>query len=203
MQASLRLSCCVIVGLAGGCSTGAGPDVLEIDSSAYGAAFDAAIEAARRDGMPPALRDRRSGVIETEPRYAASILEPWRTDNASFGKVMENTLAYQRRRARFEFTASGDQPALPAGEPDLLATRTTRVDLTRHDGTLELRVLVFVERSYLPGGRRDTWTAAMSSRARIVSPSSGTETQAFWTPVSRDVAYEHRLLAEVRRALEQ
>ena len=67
------LACCLA---AGGCATSAGPAYLTIDSTAYAQAFDAAIAAARANDMPPALRDRRLGVIETTPSIAGSIPEP-------------------------------------------------------------------------------------------------------------------------------
>jgi hypothetical protein len=47
----------------------------------YERAFDAAVEAARVDGLPAALRDRRSGIIETEARIAPSIR--WRARTCS------------------------------------------------------------------------------------------------------------------------
>ena len=46
--------------------------------------------------------DMDEGVIETQPDIATSILEPWGNDNATLGQATENTLAFQRRRARFE-----------------------------------------------------------------------------------------------------
>lgn len=186
-----------------GCAGAHGPDVLTIDSARYGEAFDAAIEAGRRHGMTPMLRDRRRGVIETGPRAAGSLLEPWRTDNASLGQATANTIAYQRRRARFEFTAPAYRPE-PAG-PDVLATGAPEMDLTDHQGSLELRVQVFVERMYAPGIRRGTWSRANTTRARIVSPSSGpsADTGDFWTPITRDLDYERRLLAAVAREMEE
>lgn len=203
MRLCRRLAAVVALA-ASGCAAQPQADVLLIDAGAYREAFDAAVEAGRSQGMPPALRDRRRGVIETEPRYAGSILEPWRTDNETLGQAVESTIAFQRRRARFEFTAPRLRPDEPGGAgPDLLATRSAAMDLTQYDGLLELRVMVFVERSYTPGLQYDTWSSVNTSRAVIDSPSSPAEagTEQYWAPVTRDVDYEHRLLAGVRSTL--
>src|SRR5262245_26807394 len=80
-------------GMLGGCATSEGPDAVTLDASQYQAAFDAAVEAAREQDMPPILQDRRSGIIETDARIAASLLEPWRNDNASMNQAVENTVA--------------------------------------------------------------------------------------------------------------
>ena len=198
----------LLCGLHSGCATSQGPDFLSIDSESYSDAFDAAVEAARVAGLSPTVRDRRSGLIETEPRIAGSVLEPWRTDNASFAQTMENTITFQRRRARFEFAPvlfQPDQPAdAPLTGPDLFGTQEAEVDLTRHIGALEVRVWVYVERSYTPGLRRSTWTRAKTTITRIV-PAEDTEAPPahFWTPVHRDQAFERQLLAAVQSALAQ
>ncbi len=200
------LAALLICGLLSGCATSQGPAFLTIQAEAYADAFDAAVEAAAVVGLTPTVRDRRSGVIETEPRIAGSVLEPWRTDNASFAQAMENTITFQRRRARFEFTPAGFRPREPAEAPltgpDLFAQHDAEVDLSRLAGPLELRVWVYVERAYSPGIRRSTWTRARTTRTRIIlaDDEKALPTQ-YWTPVRRDEAYERRLLAAVERAL--
>ena len=200
------LGALLISGMVSGCATSQGPAFLAIQAEAYSDAFDAAVEAAAVVGLTPTVRDRRSGVIETEPRIAGSVLEPWRTDNASFAQAIENTISFQRRRARFEFTRAGFRPREAAEGsltgPDLFATQETGVDLSRHTGPLELRVWVYVERAYSPGLRRSTWTRAKTTRTRIIPAEDEEALPAlYWTPVRRDEAYERRLLAAVERAL--
>ncbi len=196
----------LICGMLSGCATSQGPAFLTIQAEAYADAFDAAVEAAAEAGLTPTVRDRRNGVIETEPRIAGSFLEPWRTDNASFAQAMENMITFQRRRARFEFTPAGFRPREPAEAPltgpDLFAQHEADVDLSRLAGPLELRVWVYVERAYSPGLRRSTWTRARTTRTRII-PAEDEEAlpSRYWTPVHRDDAYERRLLAAVERAL--
>lgn len=196
----ISLACCLT---AGGCATSEGPAYLTIDSTAYAQAFDAAIAAARANDMPPALRDRRLGVIETTPSIAASFLEPWRGGNASFDQAVENTVVLQRRRARFEFTPATIRDATVSGPPDLLGLAGPPPDLTAFEGAVELRVSVVVERAYSPGIRRSTWSSAGTSRAVISRPSTDPEspTEPFWAPVARDTAFEKRLLAQVARSL--
>lgn len=196
----------LICGIVSGCATSQGPAFLTIPAEAYADAFDAAVEAAAVVGLTPTVRDRRTGVIETEPRIAGSVVEPWRDDNVSFAQAIENTITFQRRRARFEFTPAGFRPresaeALLTG-PDLFALHDGQVDLSRLAGVLELRVWVYVERAYSPGLRRSTWTRAKTTRSRIipVEQEEALPTR-YWTPMRRDEAYERRLLAAVERAL--
>jgi len=198
----------LLIASLGGCAKPPGPDRLRIAAGSYHEAFDAAMEASRINGLPPALRDRRGGVIETEPAFATSILEPWRDDNATLGQSLENTIAFQRRRARFEFAPAGAapptaDPAAPPG-PDLLGIETRDLDLTAYDGDLELRVLVMVDRSHAMGIRRSTWSRRSTTQAMIDAPASdGDIPPRFWTPVSRDEAFERRLLAAVHDALRE
>jgi hypothetical protein len=204
-----RLLPVLLLAIPGGCASSAGPQVLLIDADTYPAAFDAALEASRTHGMPPTLRDRRHGVIETQPDIASSILEPWGNDNATLGQATENTLAFQRRRARFEFAPASAAPpapddATPATAPDLLGVETPEFDLSTYRGELELRVRVYVERAHEMGIRRSTWTRRRTTQATIVSADSdGSIPREFWVPVARDEAFERRLLAAVDRALRE
>ena len=200
------LGALLICGSLSGCATSQGPAFLTIQAEAYADAFDAAVEAATVVGLTPTVRDRRSGVIETEPRIASSVLEPWRNDNASFTQTIENTITFQRRRARFEFTPAGFRPReaaeAPLTGPEPFAMHEAEVDLSRLAGPLELRVWVYVERAYSPGMRRSTWTRAKTTRTRII-PAEDEQAlpSRYWTSVRRDEAYERRLLAAVQSAL--
>jgi hypothetical protein len=105
-------------------------DVIRIEEGAYQAAFDAAIEAARRMGLEPSLRDRRGGVLETKPAHAPTILEPWRADGATSAARNEQTIALRRRTARFEFAPSAPDAQPPAPGPDVLGLEAPPQDLT-------------------------------------------------------------------------
>ncbi len=200
-----------ILAVAGCASPAAGPEVLTIASADYAAAFDAAVEAARRDGMPTVLRDRRGGVIETQPRVAGSILEPWRGDNASLDQAFENTVAYQRRRARFEFAPAGFVPpdeiatTQPLAGPDVVNAQQTPLDLTAGSGDLELRVWVYIERASVPGQRRSTWTRSKTTQTQLVYPEGMKDRKGLvttWTPAARDRDYERRLLQRVQEIMD-
>ncbi len=180
-----------------------GPAFLTIESARYQEAFDAAMAASRANDMSPTLRDRRLGVIDTEPSIAGSVIEPWRPGNDSLSQAWENTLVFQRRRARFEFTPASFREPPGSGVGDLLGVAGSPLDLTTYEGAVELRVSVVVERSFTPGIRRDTWSSAGTTHTVILRPVSSpdTPTRPFWTPVTRDTAFERRLLAEVSGTL--
>lgn len=214
---------------AGGCSAPEPLVVLAVEPEGYQPAFDAAIEAARERGMPPLVRDRRAGVIETNAQIAGSVLEPWRWDNASLGQTIENTVAFARRRCRFEFVEENGVSAPSAGSDGSRIPEGPLVDLTKTSRPLVLQVSVFVERAYSPGIRRGTWTRSQTTRNDFLGevdrpwrrsrgedaaisapeddlmpgPGRGRAQAIFWTPVYRDTAYEQRLLEDVRRKLEE
>ncbi len=180
-----------------GCASMQGPEqtYLRIDPAAYHEAFDAAVEAARRAGMPPTFRDRRRGLIDTAPSIAGSIFEPWRDDNATFSQSLESTIAFQRRRARFEFTPA--ESTEPAEGWDPFGTRDDPINLASHDGPLLLRVWVWLERAHEPGFHRGTWTRSQITRTTVGGEGAGPTPPLFWTPLARDPLFEQRLLKTV------
>ncbi|MCP3905807.1 MAG: hypothetical protein GY715_19445, partial [Planctomycetes bacterium] len=148
------------------------------------------------------VRDRRRGVIEAGPDIAPSLLEPWRPTE-SLGRRVEQTIAFERRRARFEF-APIEAEAEAEGEiegdlegPDVLGIEHPGVDRTRHGGPLRLRVRVYVEQAHVPGVRAGTWARGRLPRAKVIDPETGEPLPSFWTPVSRDRAFEQRLLGQI------
>jgi hypothetical protein len=152
--------------------------------------------------MTPVLLDRRGGIITTTPVVAGSFLEPWKPKPSSARQGLENTLAQQRRTARFEFVpvlsmiVKDNQTDKLVG-PNFLSS--TGLDLTTYQGELELRVWVYVDRKYTQGIRRSTWSLSLDSRATVLPSEEPWEQVAnsFWTPISRDVARERELLATI------
>lgn len=189
------------------------PATHPIPVGGYDACFDAVIELARDQQMPAILRDRAGGVVETAPRLAGSIFEPWRLDNASVAESLENTVSLQRRRARFEFVPadfvapSAGDPAVLEGAPLPGSLGDDLLDVRRYPGPLEVRIWVYVERAFTPGMRSGTWTRSQTTFTRdtLAPVRSGEDRTVIdfskWTPVRRDPAYEQRLLDALTRRL--
>lgn len=201
--------------------------MLSVPPNEYQSMFDAAVDTAREHGMPPLVRDRRGGIIETSPAIAGSLFEPWRGDNAGLGQTIENTVAFQRRRARFEFVQISGLSKTQVEE-----SGGDAIDLTKTSPPLQLQVSVFVERANSPGIRRGTWSRSQTTRNDFVGDLErrsrrdrkeedfwgdgegaedlrhepdvrGRQQALFWTPIYRDSAYEQLLLEGVRDKLEQ
>lgn len=194
-----------------GCATPPGPEVIVVDRSRYGEAFDASIDALRDVGMETSLRDRDGGVIESQPRRSGGLLEPWRSDNDGIGQAAENSVATRRRRARVEFVATDFVPPEPNLDavlkgPDVDSVRgRAAAPLDGPGGPIELRAWVFVEQSFTPGVRRFPWTFQRTTTyidpSEPIDASEGVVEQGLWTPIGRDEAYERRLMAEIQRRI--
>ena len=176
-----------------GCAATGPPDVIAVTPGGYDEAFEAAIDAGRQAGFHLVVRDMRRGVIETNPDTAASLLEPWRGISE-----LENTIAHQRRWARFQFVPVAESPDerdtdQSISPPDLLATGEPPPDLTGYRGPMELHVQVFLERAFAPGLRRSTWARRMSSQTTITRGEDEPPPSSFWAPIGRDPAFEASL----------
>jgi len=190
--------------LVGGCATAEPIHAISIESDSYHDAFDEAVSVARDNGLAASVRDRRRGVIEAGPDIAPSLLEPWRPTE-SMGRRVEQTIAFERRRARFEFAPIAE--AVPEADdglqgPDVLGIEQPGVDRTVHRGPLRLKVRVYVEQSHVPGVRAGTWARGRLPASQVIDPETGQPLPQFWTPVSRDKAFEQRLLGQIATRLE-
>ncbi len=197
-----------LVVLSGCSSSVTGLDVIVLDSHNYTAVFDAAVAAADAEGMNPVLLDRRGGIIATEPAVAGSFVEPWKPKPSTSRQGLENTLAMQRRTARFEFAPIETMPVLGMDDdvligPNLLTT--TGQDLTKYEGKLELRVWVYVERQYTQGIQRGTWTLGSESITQVLPEEEPWEQipGTFWVPINRDVAREKMFLGTIEASFRQ
>ncbi|MFK7959024.1 MAG: hypothetical protein AB8G96_00740 [Phycisphaerales bacterium] len=201
--------------------------VREVAPGNYEATFDAAVAVLKDHGLDPAVRDRRSGVIETSDRIGAGWFEPWRLESSS---NLETTasLSTVRRRARIEFSVPGANPATipggthgasgasdpgalgaesaadggPAAGADLFGVRGPATELNglmASDGPIEIRVWVTVERAHRPGLRVDTWSRRLTTQAKVNRPGAGRdfEPTTTWWPVARDPGLEAALLREI------
>ena len=199
---------CLAAGLAG-CAAPPVPPVLAFDRADYERVFEAAIESAREDGLEPVVADRDLGVIETAPRTAGSLVEPWRTDNADVEEMVAHTVNFERRRARFEFVPEGF--AVPAPDPQGPSVGPAipgsdraeqRFDLMKAGGRIELRAWVYVDRAFLPNQSFGRWTLGETRYStdptqarRPDDPATAINTQ--WTPIGRDEPYEQRLMQRI------
>ena len=186
--------------------------VLALTREEYGKAFDAAIEVAAEEDMPAELRDRNAGVIESRPKVSGSVIEPWDWAAGSGKAALDATLAYQRRRVRFEFVPAGFRPTI-GSESDTLTGRRTpsselgspyeAVDLAAYDGPIELRVWVYIEQAFTPNLQRSTWTFTQTTFAydplanRPVGDGT-TRDRSIWTPIDRDELMEQAMLDKLR-----
>lgn len=176
---------------------GPDPTVLTIAAATYPQAFRAAHATLSDAGFKPELEDRDGGLIESRPVAGGSILEPWAWADGSAGNGVADTIAWQRRVARFEFVPLAFRTGEPAvvDRPDLPGM-TVPVDLAEHDGPLEIRVWVFIERAFTPDLRRSDWTFQLTSNAINPQRTGTSETGGApgrWTPVGRDPELEARL----------
>jgi hypothetical protein len=179
---------------------------LRIPPGRYAEAFEVAVASARALGLPPEVRDRGAGLVETETQIAGSLLEPWLWGEETLPQAVENTLLFQRRRARIEFSAVDAPATPPLSEDGVLpgpalpgADRPAPLDLGTVEGPIEVRVRVIVERAFVPGIKRNDWSRLLTSRYEDpLRPNLET-----WTPVGRDPHAERRILQAIERALRE
>lgn len=116
-----------------------------------------------------------SGRIDTYPKVAATIFEPWHRDSVDRNARWEATLQSLRRRAEI------------------------RVD--PRDGGYWITVLVFKELEDVPQPLAATTSSAVfrndNSLTRVVSPIGEQQTQAGWIPLGRDTALEQRMIESI------
>jgi hypothetical protein len=214
IRPTLCLTVAIFLGSAGCSVAREGPRVLTFSAGDYTAAFDAAVAVAKEHKLQPVVMDRETGVIETRPRHAGSLLEPWRRDNGTLGDTMAHTINFERRRLRIEFvpaefsapTPDPSKPVLAAAIPG--STRAEgRFDLLRNPSPVEMRAWVYVEREFVPNQSIGDWTYSQTRTSSdpldTPDPRDATTTSpGDWTPVGRDEAYERTIVAEIQRLLQ-
>jgi hypothetical protein len=159
-----------------------GPAFVTVPHTRYDAAFDAACQATREAGLVPMLVDREAGVIETAPRFAGSVIEPWTWGEMTASDVVEGTLGFERRLARVEFIPVGVAPAAPEGTAPLAgpvlpgSERGVGADMTKVAGDVEIRVTASMYVTCITSsGSSDErrWCEILGSiRARTTGPSA-------------------------------
>lgn len=189
-----------------GCTTWQGPTEIAIPPGDYERSMQTAVETLRTLGYRCTVIDREAGVVETDPRRAGSLVEPWRTDNASLSDAAANTVSPRRRQVRLSWEPAGTQG--PLAEPTTLTGPTlpgTTAPAPRANlgtSTLVLRAIVSLDQQYTPGDRISPYSASLSSSySEVRSGTEGPVDRGSWTPVGRDEATEQRILGLIERAL--
>jgi hypothetical protein len=160
-----------------------------IAASEYDRVFEEAVEVLRDYRFRVDRRDRRFGVITTEPRTAGSVLEPWAEGNQTFDQALENTIQHQRRIIRIELSRREGGEATEAASDQTVADYEllVRAQLQRRQrvtGPLNTAATSSVQRGARGGGRR------------VVLTERGYESD-FWRDVGRDAALERTLIAAI------
>ena len=202
-----------------------GASYLELEGARYAEVLTIACEVLREEGLDPESVDERTGRIESSPRFAPSLFEPWGFGEVTAAEAVEGTFAFERRRARVEFMpvavsvapASAPTGSVPTGSVDAGAPlvgpilpgadRTGPADLAEalamaEVGALEMRVTVSVERQFRPGKQSSPYTRALGGFARdtTVADEPGTpRDRSVWTPVARDERLERALVEAIAR----
>lgn len=176
-----------------------------LSTGEYHDVFDAGVAVLRDYRFELNRRDRRFGVITTQPLTASSVIEPWYPDNTTSDQVLESTLNHDRRTVRLMI-----EP-IDGGPMDRTATAGAAPTTPL---AYQLRLEVLIERQHVPdqplhtavvgglGFVRDTTTTHAYASER------GSET-AYWYPIGRDALLEQRLVrdilnqANLQRAAEQ
>lgn len=204
----ITLLTCILAALVG-CRGARGPELVTIQSTQYAEAFSTAVELVRDRGWEPEFMDRRSGLIETGPVQAGSLIEPWYLNTGSAASMVENTFNNTRTRVRIEFSPVGER-LLAESQPEEIARPDyigidTVDDLTTIDGEFDIRAWVYVEHGHRPHVRRSTWSLRLRSAARPAPGDRDWETPVrgqIWVPTSRDRNAERALLAALEAALQ-
>ncbi|MCS7034887.1 MAG: hypothetical protein NZ561_12980 [Phycisphaerae bacterium] len=92
----------------------------------FDALWSAAEATARSLLLPLDRRDRRGGLLVTEPTTSSQFFEPWRQDQQTLYDRAQSSLATIRRTVRFEFTRNEEGGYLVA--PKVLVERYSQAE---------------------------------------------------------------------------
>jgi len=127
-----------------------------------------------------ARENRLDGVIETQPKVGAGVLEPWHRDSVGLANRLESTLQPIRRRAF--------------------------INVTPADGGYLIGVEVYKEREDATGTAEATAGGATLRESaplqRDLDLVAGQSAPSGWIPLGRDTALEEQMLARLRARLQ-
>lgn len=129
-------------------------------------------------------RDRRDGLLTTQPTISAQWFEPWRKELQTSADIADSSLATHRRTIYFSFDKTDGQYVVT---PKVLVERQS---------LSERRVSGVLGKNYL---RRDAAIERISGTreidAGVLLPTS------YWYPVGRDYAFEQKLVEDLNASL--
>lgn len=190
-----------------GCTTWQGPTELAVPVGNYDRSVEAAVSTLDALGYRCTVIDREAGIVDTQPLRAGSLVEPWRTDNASLSDAAANTVSQRRRQVRLFWTRP-DAPAEPITDavlkgPTLPGTTAPATAVAMGTTPLVLRAIVSLEQQYTPGDNISTYSASLSSQyTEPKSATSGPVDRGPWTAIGRDEATEERILGLIAKAMD-
>ena len=145
--------------------------------------WDAAESASRDLLFKIDRRDRRSGVLTTEPLVSAQWFEPWRREVQTIDNLADSSVATIRRTVRYEFQKQAETYILV---PKVLVER---------QAIAERRVSGALSRLYFRRDRELNSYGTRETDAGVYIPES------YWYPIGRDAGLEAHLVERINSQL--
>ncbi len=157
----------------------AGGSTLQVADGQRDALWERAVVVLNRNHFQVARESKLEGIIETEYRGGANILEPWHPDSVGFLNRMESTLQSIRRRVTINMQSSGAGTMLV----------NVRVDK-------EIEDLPGLAANYEGGATFPEYQPLNRDLDQVVGQSGPSR----WLPVGRDPLLERKLTNEIQGA---
>ena len=156
-----------------------GGSTLQVADGQRDALWERAVVVLNRNHFQVARESKLEGIIETEYRGGANILEPWHPDSVGFLNRMESTLQSIRRRVTINMQSSGGGTMLV----------NVRVDK-------EIEDLPGLAANYEGGATFPEYQPLNRDLNQVVGQSGPSR----WLPVGRDPLLERKLANEIQGA---
>ena len=156
-----------------------GGSTLQVADGQRDALWERAVVVLNRNHFQVARESKLEGIIETEYRGGANILEPWHPDSVGFLNRMESTLQSIRRRVTINMQSSGAGTMLV----------NVRVDK-------EIEDLPGLAANYEGGATFPEYQPLNRDLDQVVGQSGPSR----WLPVGRDPLLERKLTNEIQGA---
>ena len=126
--------------------------------------------------------DAVRGVILSYPKRTAGLATPWDSEQSTLGQEWEDLANQHQRVVRIEFVRSSN------GSVDA-------------NGSIGLRVSVFIERTHRPNWRLEAESVRLSTHARSRDQNGQLEASDFREVIGHDSALEKRIIEDIRSRL--